>query len=147
MTASRRLIRNRIIILLHRAGLPIGPIHLLTVAGRRTGRPHTTPVAPVMVDGVRYLIEAYPGSDWVRNARAAGRGVLTRGHRAEPVDLVLVGPDEAASVLRAFPAQNPRGVEAFVRNGLVTAPTPVAFAAAAGRCPVFRATPRRSSPD
>jgi hypothetical protein len=142
MTTSR-LIRNRIIILLNRAGLATGPIHLLTVAGRRTGRLHTIPVAPVVVDGVRYLIEAYPGSDWVRNAHAAGCGVLTRGHLAEPVDLVPLGPDDAVSVLRSFPVQNPRGVEAFVRNGLVTAGTPEAFAEAAGRCPVFRATPRR----
>lgn len=142
MTARAHLLRNRLIIALNRAGVRIGPIHLLTVAGRRTGTPHTVPVAPVVIDGVRYVIEAYPGSDWVRNARVAGRGVLTRGHSVMEVDLVQLPVLDAAVVLRAFPAQNRRGVGAFVRNGLVAAATPEAFAAAAHRCPVFRVMPR-----
>ena len=67
----RQRLRNRLIILLHRIGLPVGPTQLLTVAGRITGRLRTTPVAPVIVDGVPYIVQAYPGSDWVKNARAA----------------------------------------------------------------------------
>ena len=62
-----------------------------------------------LVDGVRYLIQAYPESDWVRNARAAGRGILSRGHRAEEVDLVQLPTTEAAAVLRAVSgAESPR---------------------------------------
>jgi hypothetical protein len=34
----RRSARNRVIILLHRVGLPAGPTQLLTVAGRTTGK-------------------------------------------------------------------------------------------------------------
>jgi hypothetical protein len=121
-------------------GLECEGDQLRPVAGaRHTGRPRT---APVLVDGVRYIIQAYPESDWVRNACAAGRGILSRGHRAEEVDLVQLPTTEAAAVLRAVPDQNPRGVDAFERNGLVAASTPDGFAAAADRCPVFRVSPR-----
>ncbi|MFU8850850.1 nitroreductase family deazaflavin-dependent oxidoreductase [Micromonospora sp. SL1-18] len=134
--------RNRVVIFLHRAGLPVGPMQLLTVTGRKSGLPRTTPVAPVVVDGARYLVQAYPNSDWVKNARMAGHGVLARGRRRQEVDLVEVPEGDRARILREFPGQNPRGVGAFVRNGLVGTPSPDGFAAAAHRCPVFQATPR-----
>lgn len=141
----RHKVRNRLVILLHRAGLPVGPMQLLTVTGRRSGLPRTTPVAPVVVDGTRYIVQAYPNSDWVRNARAAGHGTLARGRRQQEVDLVEVPEEQRGRILREFPGQNPRGVGAFVRNGLVDSPSPESFAAAAPRCPVFRATPRVSA--
>jgi len=131
--------RNRIFTALHRAGVPVGPTYLLTIRGRRSGLPRTTPVAPVVVDGVRYVVQAYPNSDWVKNARAAGRGVLTRGRRAEAIDLVEVPPELRGAVLREFPRQNPRGAGAFVRNGLVASTSPEDFAAAAGQVMLFRA--------
>ncbi|MQY31358.1 nitroreductase family deazaflavin-dependent oxidoreductase [Nocardia aurantia] len=140
--SPRHRIRNRIVILLHRLGLPSGPMYLLTVPGRATGRPRTTPVAPVLVDGTRYLVQAYPNADWVKNVRAAGHGILTRGRHAQPVNLVELPEPERAPILRAFPAQNPRGAGAFVRNGLVESESPEDFAAAAARCPLFRVTPR-----
>ncbi|MFE5584809.1 nitroreductase family deazaflavin-dependent oxidoreductase [Kitasatospora sp. NPDC056531] len=135
-------VRNRLVIFFHRIGLPFGPMHLLTVPGRKSGLPRTTPVAPVTIDGARYILQAYPNSDWVKNARAAGQGVLTRGRRAQRVDLVELPEAERGPVLREFPRQNPRGADAFVRNGLVASPSPEAFAAAAPLCPVFRVVPR-----
>ncbi|MFB7677896.1 nitroreductase/quinone reductase family protein [Kitasatospora purpeofusca] len=140
--AHRNKVRNNVVILFHRIGLPFGPMHLLTVPGRRSGLLRTNPVAPVVVDGVRYILQAYPQSDWVKNARAAGHGVLTRGRRAQRVDLVELPVAERARVLREFPGQVPRGVDAFVRNGLVESVSPEHFAAAADRCPVFRVVPR-----
>jgi deazaflavin-dependent oxidoreductase (nitroreductase family) len=116
-------------------------MHLLTVPGRKSGLPRTTPVAPVVVDGIRYILQAYPNSDWVKNARAAGHGVLTRGRREQAVDLVEIPEAQRGPILREFPRQNPKGVGAFVRNGLVESDSPASFAAAAARCPLFRATP------
>jgi deazaflavin-dependent oxidoreductase (nitroreductase family) len=133
--------RNRLIILLHHIGLPVGPTQLLTVAGRISGRPQTTPVAPVVVDGVPYVVQAYPNSDWVKNARAAGHGVLTRGRRRRPVELIEVPKDQRGAILREFPLQNPRGSRAFIRNGLIRSATPDAFASAAPLCPLFRVAP------
>ncbi|WP_228797818.1 nitroreductase/quinone reductase family protein [Nocardia nova] len=140
-SSARRNIRNRVVVTAHRLGLPFGPIHLLTVAGRSTGIPRTTPVAPIQLDGVQYLVQAYPDAEWVKNARAAGRGVLARGRKSQIVDLVEVPEPQRHPVLRAFPVQNPRGAEAFVRNGLVESGSSESFADAAGRCPVFRVEP------
>ena len=138
----RDRLRNRVIIQLHRLGLPAGPMHLLTVPGRTSGLPRTTPVSPVVIDGTYYIVQAYPNSDWVKNARAAGHGVLTRGRTVRAVDLTEVVDEQRPAILREFPAQNPRGVGAFLRNGLVDHESPDDFAAAASRCPVFRASPR-----
>jgi deazaflavin-dependent oxidoreductase (nitroreductase family) len=137
----RHQVRNGVVILLNRLDLPIGPMHLLTVPGRRSGLPRTTPVAPVVIDGVRYIIQAYPNSDWVKNARASGSGLLTRGRWTQPVDLVEVPESQRSVILREFPSQNPMGVGAFIRNGLVSDNSPDSFAAAAQQCPVFRVQP------
>src|SRR5688572_15070808 len=96
-------IANKVIIFLQRLGLPLGTMHLLTVRGRRTRQPRTTPVSPLTVAGHRYVIGGYEGADWVRNARAAGEGVLARGRRAERVRLVDLPEPERRPVLRAFP--------------------------------------------
>ncbi|MBO0729437.1 MAG: nitroreductase family deazaflavin-dependent oxidoreductase [Acidimicrobiaceae bacterium] len=53
--------------------------YLLTIRGRKTGRPSTTPVTIVQHDGKRWLVAPYGAVSWVRNARAdAGGRVLVR---------------------------------------------------------------------
>jgi hypothetical protein len=89
-------------------------------------------------------VQAYPNSDWVKNARAAGYGVLTRGRRRRPVELIEVAKDQRARILREFPRQNPRGSRAFIRNGLVRSASPDSLATAAPLCPIFRVTARVS---
>ena len=51
----------------------------LTVSGRRTGLPVTTPLAPFDYDGDRYLVGGGGETQWVRNLRAAGKGELRMG--------------------------------------------------------------------
>jgi hypothetical protein len=46
---------NPILQPLLRLGLKRPPMALLTVHGRRSGRPHTTPVGLLVLDGHRYL--------------------------------------------------------------------------------------------
>ena len=64
---------NKIFIAMLRLGLPMSrkesPV-VLTVPGRRSGKPRSTPVTPMHVDGRRYVVNGYPGADWVRNVRA-----------------------------------------------------------------------------
>jgi hypothetical protein len=134
-------IANRIIIRLQRLGLPLGTMHLLTVPGRRTGLPRTTPVSPLTVAGQRYVIGGYAEGDWVRNARVAGHGILARGRRQERVRLVDLPESERVPVLREFPVQVPYGVSMFLRTGVVVEPTPDGFAEAAPRVAVFRIEP------
>ena len=132
---------NRLIVLLQRLGLAFLSFHLLSVPGRRSGRMRTTPVSPFAVEGRRYVLSV-GATQWVKNARAAGTGVLSRGRRQQRVALVELPPEGREAVVREFPVQVPGGVQFFVRIGLVRAPgDPDAFAEAAPRLAVFRIDP------
>ena len=128
---------------LHRLGVGFGgkgPV-VLTVPGRKSGKPRSTPVTPMTVDGNRYIVGGLPGSDWAANARAAGEATLHVGRRTERVRVVEMPVEDARPLLREFPLRVPTGV-GFVKNaGLVTGPKPDEFEALAGRCPVFRLDP------
>ena len=84
-------------------GLGGYPTYLLTVRGRKSGQPDTTPIATIEQDGKRYLLTPFGVVDWVRNLRAAaGEVTLTRGRRAETVKARELPNGEAAPILRAF---------------------------------------------
>jgi deazaflavin-dependent oxidoreductase (nitroreductase family) len=134
---------NKLMIGMQKLGVGFGgkgPV-VLTVPGRKTGKPRSTPVTPMTVDGRRYIVGGVPGSDWAANARAAGEATLHQGRRAERVRMVEMSVEEARPLLRVFPVEVPTGV-GFIKNaGLVTGPDPDQFEALAGRCPVFRLDP------
>ncbi|MBV9089929.1 MAG: nitroreductase family deazaflavin-dependent oxidoreductase [Mycobacteriaceae bacterium] len=132
---------NIVMITLQKAGIPTGPAMVLTVPGRKTGRPRSTPMTPFPLNGNLYTVAGYPGSDWPRNARAAGTGTLTRGRRSRRVKIVELSADEARPVLRAYPANVPVGVSFAKRSGLVQQGTPDEFEALAGTLTVFRFDP------
>lgn len=140
ITTSLR-IRNKIMAFFHGVGLPVGPVHLLRVRGRVSGREYTNPVAPVRIAGTQYVLQAYPHSDWVKNVRAAGEGVLVRGRKQRHVRLVEVPAGERGPILREFPGQVSFGVATFVKNGLVEDGSPESFERAAPDIPVFRVIP------
>ncbi len=133
LTHARRLV-NVVIRRLALLGLAGGHTYLLTVRGRKTGRPYSTPVR-LVEDGGRWLVAPYGEVGWVRNARAAGEVTLRRGRRSETLAIEQVSPAEAAPVLREY-----------VRSVAVTRPffdagvdSPLeAFEAEASRHPVFR---------
>lgn len=87
---------------LARLGLTGPRTHLLTVPGRRTGRPWSTPVSIVEEGGERWLVAPYGSRNWVLNARAAGRVELRRGRRRERLAVVELKPEEAVPVLRRY---------------------------------------------
>jgi deazaflavin-dependent oxidoreductase (nitroreductase family) len=133
---------NRANIGLQRLGIPLGPTQLLTLRGRSSGQPRTTPVTPIEVDGHHYVIGGFAKGDWVANARANGEGVLKHGRRTENVRLVELPEAERGAVMREFPTQVPRGVSFFLKTGVVDAPTPEAFEKGARNAAVFRIDPR-----
>jgi deazaflavin-dependent oxidoreductase (nitroreductase family) len=85
-----------------RAGIPLGPMILLTVRGRTSGQPRTTPVDLLERDDRRWLVATHGGSNsnWVRNLRVAGEGILTHGRRREAVTAVELSPEQAGPVLK-----------------------------------------------
>jgi deazaflavin-dependent oxidoreductase (nitroreductase family) len=129
---------NKTIIAINRTGLlKNGPV-VLTVTGRKTGKPRSTPITPFEVDGRRYVVGGLPGSDWVRNLQANPTAELLRGRSRERVRMVELPEDQARPLLRQFPVLVPTGVDFMKNAGLVTGPHPDEFEALAGRCPVFR---------
>ena len=81
-------------------GVPAGPMTLLTVRGRKTGRSHTTPVGLFKLEGHRYVFDTFGNADWVRNLRAAGEARVGRGWRRKQVRAIQLSTEEAATVLK-----------------------------------------------
>jgi deazaflavin-dependent oxidoreductase (nitroreductase family) len=82
-------------------GLPMGPNSLLTVRGRKSGEPRTAAVAVLEIDGRRWIQGAYGEVNWVRNLRAAGRGLLRVEGRDVPVRARALTTAEAEAFYRA----------------------------------------------
>jgi deazaflavin-dependent oxidoreductase (nitroreductase family) len=75
-----------------KVGALLGPNALITVRGRKSGLPRTTPVAIVEIDGRRWIIGTFGDTNWVRNLRAAGEATVSVGRRREDVKAAeLVG--------------------------------------------------------
>jgi deazaflavin-dependent oxidoreductase (nitroreductase family) len=76
------------------------PMYLLTVRGRKSGQPRTISMVIIERNGKRYLGAPFGTVAWVRNLRAAGEAILTRGRRSETVSAIELPTSEAALVLR-----------------------------------------------
>jgi deazaflavin-dependent oxidoreductase (nitroreductase family) len=115
-----------------RRGMRIGSQALLTVAGRKTRQPRSTPVSIATVAGERFVVAAFPEADWVKNGRAAGVATITSGRTTEHVRLIEVPVEDRPPILRAF-LEQVRGGRRFFGTS-----DPAEVAAAAARFPVFR---------
>jgi deazaflavin-dependent oxidoreductase (nitroreductase family) len=134
---------NRVVAPLTRT--PLAPPHtyLLTVPGRRSGRPRSTPVT-LIENGERWLVAPYGEVGWVRNVRAAAEVTLSRRGRTERLRAEEATPEQAAPVLKRY-----------LRMAFVVRPffdvRPDAsledFAAEAERHPVFRLQEYGRSPN
>src|SRR5437763_16798338 len=76
---------NPILKFLLAAGIPLGPNGLITIRGRKSGLPRSTPVAIIEVSGRRWVWAPWGEVNWVRNLRAAGRATITKRRRSEDV--------------------------------------------------------------
>jgi deazaflavin-dependent oxidoreductase (nitroreductase family) len=81
-----------------RLGVPMGPMILLTVRGRKTGRLYTTPLGMFERDGRRWLFAEFGAVDWVHNLRVFGEATVSRGRTREAVTVSEL-PAEAAAVV------------------------------------------------
>lgn len=130
----RRLV-NRIIRVLLRIGVSPPHTYLLTVRGRKSGHPYSTPVTLVEEGGKRWLVAPYGEVSWVRNARAAKEVTISRARRFETVGIVELSAEDAAPVLKKYLDQVP-----VVRPFFDVTPKSNLreFVAEASRHPVFR---------
>jgi len=127
---------NAIFSVLARAG--IGPAHLLTTRGRKTGRPRTTPVILVVRGQQRWLVAPYGAVPWVLNARAAGQVRLRRGRDRHDYTLRQLPPAQAGPILQHYIRIAPATRPYFQASK----DSPVGeFTAEADRHPVFELIP------
>lgn len=83
-----------------KTGALLGPNALITVRGRKSGEPRTTPVALVEIDGRRWVIGTFGDTNWVRNLRAAGEATVSVGRRREDVKASELVGEERVSFFR-----------------------------------------------
>jgi deazaflavin-dependent oxidoreductase (nitroreductase family) len=76
-----------------------GPNVLVTVRGRVTGRPHSTPVAMWELGERRFVQASFGEVNWVRNLRASGEAVIGRGRWEQPVRAIELAPDDAGQLI------------------------------------------------
>ena len=100
-------------------GVPMGPDVLITVRGRKTGMPRTTPVTICEYGGRRGFISPFGETNWARNLRAAGIATIRFGRRSESVRTVELGHEDAIGFSRDLIvpiARTSRFGNWFVRN-------------------------------
>ena len=76
---------GRFLKLLLENGIPLGFNRLVTIKGRRSGRPRVTPFAVIRVDDHRWVCAPWGEVQWVRNLRATGRASITERGQVEEV--------------------------------------------------------------
>lgn len=108
---------NWVVARLLRLGLKMGPkgfpMVLLTVRGRKSGQPRTTPIVLSERDGKRFLIGTFGEVNWVRNLRAAGEATLTRGRRTEAIRVTELPTAEAARFLKQVVSTAPGFIRGY----------------------------------
>ena len=138
--SMRQRVANRVLGFLVRRGRGPDFMYLLTVTGRRTGEPHTTPVVPVRQDGTVWLVSPFGEVGWVRNVRAVGRLDLHRGGERVTYAARELDATEAVGVIRTYLSMPS---ERFVRDDfeVTRGSTDEAIAAEAPRHPTFALDP------
>lgn len=100
------------------ARIPLGYNALITIRGRNSGLPRTTPLAIIDVDGRRWVWSPWGDVQWVRNLRAAGLATITARGRTEEVRATELDPAQRSEffsdVLRPVAHGMPFGA-AFIR--------------------------------
>jgi len=94
-------------------GISLNGTTLITVAGRKTGRPHSTPITMIELDGQRYLQSPFGNVNWVRNLRAAGTATLSWGRRHETITATELSPEQAAPVIKSMLGHAPKLIQEY----------------------------------
>jgi deazaflavin-dependent oxidoreductase (nitroreductase family) len=114
----RVLFFGAILKFLMKAGVPLGPNRLVTIRGRKSGLPRTTPLAVITVNGRRWVWSPWGESQWVRNLRAAGRAIIAFRGQTEAVTATELDPTERVGyfrdILGPFARRIPFGLQ-FIR--------------------------------
>jgi deazaflavin-dependent oxidoreductase (nitroreductase family) len=92
------------------AGVPLGFNGLLTVRGRKSGLPRTTPVAIFAASGRRWVWTPWGEVQWVHNLRAAGCATITMRRQTEDVSATELDPTQRVGYFRDILAPLARSI-------------------------------------
>ena len=92
------------------AGVPLGFNRLVTIPGRNSGLPRTTPIAVIEVAGRRWMWAPWGEVHWVRNLRAAGRATVAVRGRKEEVRATELDPTQRIEFFRDVAGPFARGI-------------------------------------
>lgn len=130
---------NGIVALLTRMGISVWGSRVLEVRGRTSGEPRRTPVNLLTLEDRRYLVAPRGETQWVRNLRVAGDGVLLVGRRRQEFSAEELPDGEKPEVLRAYLKRWKAEVGVFFDGVSATSPDDE-LDRIAPRHPVFRVT-------
>ncbi len=80
--------------------IPMGFNGLITIRGRKSGLPRTTPIAIIQVSGRRWVWSPWGEANWVRNLRAAGDAQITFRGRKDEVRATELDPTQRVAFFR-----------------------------------------------
>jgi deazaflavin-dependent oxidoreductase (nitroreductase family) len=125
-------------------GLGLGHNHVVEVRGRKSGRIFSAPIDLLEFEGRRYLVAPRGETNWVRNARAAGRVTLRKGRGREEFAVREVDPAARPELLKAYLDRFALTVQRYFP---LPRESPVSqFAPIAARYPVFELRPVSEAP-
>jgi len=127
---------NRLVMGITRLGLGPAGARSLTVRGRRSGKPYTTPVNPLDLDGQTFLVAPRGNTQWSRNLRAVGDGELRLGRRVRGFRGEEIADADKLPILKAYLDKWAWEVGVFFE--LPKDPTDEQIAGTAPDHPVFR---------
>ena len=124
---------NRVMSWAARRGM--GKTQLMTTTGRKSGQRRETPVSPLVLDGIEYVVSPYGEVSWVHNVRANPVVTLRHGSNERQVRLEEMTGSTAASAAAAYYER-----ENFARPYMDVPenPTTADFAAKSALFPVFK---------
>ena len=125
-------------------GLGLSHNYVLEVRGRKSGRTFSAPVDLLEFEGRRYLVAPRGETNWVRNARAAGRVALSKGRRREEFAAREVIPAQRPQLLKAYLDRFAPTVQRYFPLPRESAASE--FAPIADRYPVFELTSSGDTP-
>jgi deazaflavin-dependent oxidoreductase (nitroreductase family) len=142
-SAAERIF-NRLFAIAIGLGLGLRHNYVCEVRGRKSGRIFSAPIDLLEVEGRRYLVAPRGETNWVRNARTAGRVTLRKGRRREEFAVREVGPAARPELLKAYLDRFAPTVQRYFP---LPRESPASeFAPIAERYPVFELRPVHEAP-
>ena len=135
---------NRLFGIMIGLGLGLDHNYVLEVRGRKSGRVYSAPIDLLELNSRRYLVAPRGETNWVLNARAAGRVLLRKRGYREQFSIREVAAEQRQALLKAYLDRFAPTVQRYfpVPSGSPAS----AFAPIAQRYPVFELVPAAEAP-